>query len=121
MPVESAAIEADLVQRGVNVKAVSAIGFVMCPPYNQKPTSVAWLTIGVTVNDFEDREAIGQMMEKVLAMLEKWPASQVNMVFYQATRTGTPARRVFSFTKATSDGARKRNLKGAALLDALGF
>ena len=121
MPAEASMVEADLVRRGVNVKRVGAIGFVTCPPYSQKPKSVGWLTIEVTVGDFDNREAIGQMMEKVLAMLEKWPAGQVHMILLGPTGSGTPARRYFSFTKTQIDDARTRNLKGAALLDALGY
>jgi hypothetical protein len=121
MPAEASLVKADLAQRGVNVKQVSAIGFVMCPPYSQKPKAVSWLTIEVTVDDLGNREAIGQMMEKVLAMLEKWPAVQVNMILYEATGTSTPARHTFSFTKTQIDDVRQRDLKGAALLDALGY
>ncbi len=121
MPAEASMVEADLTRRGVNVKRVSAIGFVVCPPYSQKPKSVSWLTIEVTVADLGNRDAIGQMMEKVLAMLEKWPAVQVNMILTEATGTATPASHYFSFTKTQIDDARQRGLKGAALLAALGY
>jgi len=121
MPAEAALVEGDLAARGVKVRRVSAIGFVNCPPYTQKPKDVGWLIIEVTVDDVGNREAIGRMMEKVMAMLEKWPVSQVEMILYEATGSGTPPARRFFFTKAQIDAARRRNLKGAALLDALGY
>ena len=112
----------------LKVRRVSAIGFVMCPPYTQKPTDVSWLTIEVTVDDAGDREAVGRMMDKVMAMLEKWPAVQVQMILYEASGpaerslpSGTPPVRSFSFTKTQIDAARRGALKGAALLDALGY
>ncbi len=121
MPAEAALVEGDLAARGVKVRRVGAIGFVMCPPYTQKPKAVSWLTIEVTVDDAGDRAAVGRMMEKVLAMLEKWPAVRVEMILYGATGPATPPVRSFSFTRTQIDAARRGNLKGAALLDALGY
>jgi hypothetical protein len=121
MAAEALMIQGDLARRGVKVKQVGAVGFVMCPPYDQKPKDVAWLRIEVTVDDFDNRQAIGQMMEQVLAMLERWPVSRVEMILYEATGAGTPASRFFAFTKAQIDDARQRNLKGVALLAALGY
>ena len=128
MPAEAAQVEGDLAARGVKVRRVGATGFVMCPPYTQKPTNVSWLTIEVTVDDAGDREAAGRMMEKVMAMLEKWPAVQVQMILYEASGpaerslpSGTPPVRSFSFTKTQIDAARRGALKGEALLDALGY
>ena len=121
MPAEAAQVEGDLAARGVKVRRVGAIGFVMCPPYTQNPKDVSWLTIEVTVDDAANREAIGQMMEKVLAMLEKWPVVRVELILYEATGPATPPARSFSFTKTQIDAARRGNLKGAALLDALGY
>ena len=121
MPAEAAQVEGDLAARGVKVRRVGATGFVMCPPYTQKPKEVSWLTLEVTVDDAGDRAAIGRMMEKVMAMLEKWPAVQVQMILYETTGPATPPVRSFSFTKTQIDAARRGNLKGAALLDALGY
>jgi len=121
MPAEASLVEKDLAARGVSVKRVAAIGFVICPPYDQKPKAVSWLTIEVTVDDVGNREAIGQMMEKVMAMLEKWPAVRVEMILYEASGPATPPVRSFSFTKTQIDAARRGNLKGSALLGALGY
>jgi hypothetical protein len=128
MPDEAAQVEGDLAARGVQVRRVSAIGFVMCPPYTQEPEDVSWLIVEVTVDDAGDREAVGRMMEKVMAMLEKWPAVQVQMILYEASGpaerslpSGTPAARSFTFTRAQIDKARGGVLKDGALLDALGY
>jgi hypothetical protein len=128
MPDEAAQVEGDLAARGVKVRRVSAIGFVVCPPYTQKPEDVSWLIVEVTVDDAGDREAVGRMMEKVMAMLEKWPVVQVQMILYEASGpaerslpSGTPSARSFTFTKAQIDKARRGALKDGALLDALGY
>ena len=121
MPAEAAQVEGDLAARGVDVRKVTAIGFVNCPPYTQRPKDVSWLIIEVTVDDAGNREAIGRMMEKVMAMLEKWPVSQVEMILYETTGSGTPPARHFFFTKTQINAARRGALKGAALLDALGY
>jgi hypothetical protein len=122
MPAEAAQVEGDLAARGVKVRRVTAIGFVMCPPFTQRPKDVSWLIIEVAVDGAGDREVIGRMMEKVMAMLEKWPVVQVQMILYdKASGPATPRPRSFSFIKAQIDKARQGNLKVGALLDALGY